>query len=162
MGVSGSPRLTRLTVLGPLVLLANLLLLLGGKVVDNVEELANLLGRLALDEVGDRLAADVNEGLDVHVVGGEDDLKEHLLVDLDKLAVPLSNLGGLAARVISVVRVVRGERLVLVVLAVLEHLVENRRRDVREGDGLVAVAEVWVWLASWRHDGDNAKVPARP
>ena len=29
------------------------------KVIDNVEEFADLLGRLALDHVGDRLAADV-------------------------------------------------------------------------------------------------------
>lgn len=125
------------TVLGPLVLLLDLRLLLGREVVDNVEaareearsarasimmraedaQLADLLGLLALDHVGDRLAPDVTacagkesasgcrqpedarqakggkgrssvqEGLDVEVVGGEDDLKEHLLVDLDDCGV---------------------------------------------------------------------------
>lgn len=40
------------TVLGPLVLLADLSLLLGREVVLDVEEAANLLGRLALDHVG--------------------------------------------------------------------------------------------------------------
>lgn len=60
----------RLAVLGPLVLAADLLLLLGGEVVLDVERLADLLGRLALDHVGDGFAADVEEGLDVEVVGG--------------------------------------------------------------------------------------------
>lgn len=58
-----------LSVLGPLVLAADLLLLLGGEVVGDVERLADLLGGLALDHVGHRLAADVEEGLDVEVVG---------------------------------------------------------------------------------------------
>lgn len=59
----------RLAVLGPLVLAANLLLLLGGEVVLDVERLTDLIGGLALDHVGDGLAADVEEGLDVEVVG---------------------------------------------------------------------------------------------
>jgi hypothetical protein len=44
---------------GTHVLLLDLCLLLGRKVVDDVEELADLLGRLALDHVRDRLASDV-------------------------------------------------------------------------------------------------------
>jgi hypothetical protein len=63
---------------GTHVLLADLRLLLGRKVVLDVEELANLLGRLALDHVGHRLAADVQQRLDVEVVGREDDLEQHL------------------------------------------------------------------------------------
>ena len=59
-----------LSVLGPLVLAADLLLFLGGEIVRDVECLADLLGGLALDHVGDRLAADVEERLDVQVVGG--------------------------------------------------------------------------------------------
>ena len=62
----------RLAVLGPLVLPSNLLLLLRGEVIGNVEGLANLLGRLALDHVGDGLAAYVKQGLDIEVVGGLD------------------------------------------------------------------------------------------
>jgi len=57
------------SILGPLVLAADLLLLLGGEVVLDVEGLADLVGGLALDHVGDRLAADVEEGLDIEVVG---------------------------------------------------------------------------------------------
>jgi hypothetical protein len=36
----------------------------------NIEGLANLLRRFALDHVGDRLAADVEKGLNVQVVCG--------------------------------------------------------------------------------------------
>ncbi len=36
----------------------------------NVEGLADLLGRLALDHVGHRQACEVEQGLDVQVVGG--------------------------------------------------------------------------------------------
>lgn len=59
-----------LSVLSPLVLTTNLLLLLGGEVVRDVESLTDLLRRLALDHVGDGLAANVEERLDVEVVGG--------------------------------------------------------------------------------------------
>ena len=45
----------------------------------DVERLPDLLGRLALDEAGHLCAREVQEGLDVHVVCGEDELKEHLL-----------------------------------------------------------------------------------
>ena len=48
-----------LSVLGPLVLAADLLLLLGGEVVGDIERLPDLLGGLALDHVGDCLAAHV-------------------------------------------------------------------------------------------------------
>ena len=58
-----------LAVLSPLVLSSNLLLFLGGKVVCDVEGFANLLRRLALDHVGDGLAAHVEERLDIEIVG---------------------------------------------------------------------------------------------
>ena len=61
--------MVRLSVLSPLVLAADLLLLLGRKVVCDVEGLANLLGGLALDHVGHGLAADVEEGLDIQEIG---------------------------------------------------------------------------------------------
>lgn len=48
-----------LSVLGPLVLTADLLLLLGSEVVRNIESLADLVGGLPLDHVGDCLATDV-------------------------------------------------------------------------------------------------------
>ena len=60
----------RLAVLSPLVLATDLVLLLRSEVVLDVEGLADLLGGLAFDHVCDRLAADVEKGLDVEVVGG--------------------------------------------------------------------------------------------
>lgn len=53
----------------PLVLATNLVLLLRSEVILDVECLANLLGGLALDHVGDSLAADVQKSLDIKVVG---------------------------------------------------------------------------------------------
>lgn len=47
------------SLLGPLVLTLDLLLLLGSEIILDVEQFANLLGGLALDHVGDGLAADV-------------------------------------------------------------------------------------------------------
>lgn len=63
-----------LTILSPLVLTADLLLLLGGEVVGDVERLSDLLRRLALDHVGHSLATNVQQRLDVKVVGS---LKEN-------------------------------------------------------------------------------------
>jgi hypothetical protein len=60
----------RLAVLGPLVLAADLLLLLGREIVLDVERLADLVGGLALDHVGHGLAANIQERFDVEVVGG--------------------------------------------------------------------------------------------
>lgn len=78
----------KLSLLAPLVLLANLLFLLGSEVVLDVEGLANLLRGLALDHVGNSLAGDVKEGLDVEVVGSKNELEESGLVDLDELLIP--------------------------------------------------------------------------
>jgi len=113
----------RLAILSPLVLATNLVLLLGCEVVLDVERLADLLGRLALDHVGDGLAADVQQRLDVHVVCGEDDLEEHLLVDLHELLVPVLDVGGLLARVGIVV--LGWGRVVLVVVAPVEDLLKD-------------------------------------
>lgn len=57
-----------LTILGPLVLPADLLFLLGSEVIGDVECLADLVRGLALDHVGNRLASNVEQGLDVKVV----------------------------------------------------------------------------------------------
>ena len=77
------PHLT-LLLLAPLVLLPHLLLLAWGEVVLDVERLPDLLGGLPLDHVGHRLAGDVQQALDVQVVGGEDQLEERALVNLQK------------------------------------------------------------------------------
>ena len=56
-------------LLGPLVLAANLVLFFGREVVLDVEGLADLFRGLALDHVRDSLAADVEKGFDVEIVG---------------------------------------------------------------------------------------------
>jgi hypothetical protein len=61
-------RQVRLAVLGPLVLTADLVLLLGGEVILDVERLSDLVRRLALNHVRHGLAADVEQSLDVEVV----------------------------------------------------------------------------------------------
>jgi hypothetical protein len=66
--------------------------LLGSKVVLDVEQLSNLLWRFALDHIGNSLATKIKQRLDVEVVCGEDDLKEHFLVDLDELSVPFRDV----------------------------------------------------------------------
>jgi hypothetical protein len=133
-------------LLGPLVLATDLILLLGGEVILDVESLADLLGRLALDHVGDGLAANVQEGLDVEVVGSlpmlayeqsrqdgqytyQDDLEQHLLINLHELLVPLVDIGGLATGIIVVMG---ARRVVLMVVAPLNNLVQDRRIDLFE------------------------------
>lgn len=56
-------------LLSPLVLTADLVLLLGSEIILDVKGFADLLGRLSLDHVCDGLAADVEKGLNVQVVG---------------------------------------------------------------------------------------------
>ena len=72
---------------------------------------------------------DSQEGLDIQVVRSEDDLEEHLLVDLHELLVPLVNVGRLLARVRVVVLGSGG--VVAVVLAPLKHFAEDRLGDLR-------------------------------
>ena len=72
----------QLLLLAPLVLLPDLLLLARGEVVLDVERLPDLLWRLPFDHVGHRLAGDVQEALDVQVVGRQDKLEEGALVNL--------------------------------------------------------------------------------
>ena len=73
----------------PLVLLNNLLFFFRSEVVLDVEELADLLHALALNERGDFCAREFKKRLDVEIVGGHDDFKEHLLVHVDEVCVPL-------------------------------------------------------------------------
>jgi hypothetical protein len=108
-----------LQVHAPLVLLADLLLLLGGEVVLDVEGLPDVLGRLALDHVGHGLAGKIEEGLDVEVVSGEDELEEGGLVDLAELLVPRDDVVG-PLLVLLLIR--RRVRVGVVVLGPLDNL----------------------------------------
>lgn len=57
------------SLLSPLVLTTDLILLLRREVVLDVEGLPDLLGGFALDHVGNSLASNIEERLDVKVVG---------------------------------------------------------------------------------------------
>jgi len=124
----------RLTVLSPLILTADLVLLLGGEVVLNVEGLADLLGGLSLDHIGDGFAADIKESFDIEIVCGKDDFKQHFLVHLHVLLVPLLDVGRLLARVGIVV--VCGWWIALVVVAPLHDLLQDGLVDVGNWDRL--------------------------
>lgn len=135
-----------LTILGPLILPSDLLFFLGGEVVCDIKCLSDLLGRLALDHVRNSLAADVEERLDIEVIGGlenkesvhqetnryegsgghstyKNNLKEHLLINLHKLLIPLFNIGSFLAVVRLVL--VGGGRVVAMVLAPLDNLAQD-------------------------------------
>lgn len=60
----------RNSVLGPIVLTTDLVLLLGREIALDVESLADLVARLALEHVCDGLAANIKKSLDIEVVGG--------------------------------------------------------------------------------------------
>ena len=61
--------------------------------------------------------------LDVEVVGSKDNLKQHLLVDVDELLVPLADVSRpLAGLVLALIGIRRREGLAAMVLAVLEDL----------------------------------------
>lgn len=83
-----------LSLLTPLVFLSDLGLLLRGEVVGYVEGLSDLLGGLALDHACHGGTGEVQQRLNVHVVGGKDELEEDLLVNRHECGVPLLyNLG---------------------------------------------------------------------
>ena len=56
-------------LLSPFVLTTDLVLLFGSEIILDVESLADLLRRLSFDHVGNCLAANVEKGLNVKVVG---------------------------------------------------------------------------------------------
>ena len=76
-----------LSLKSPLVLLADLRLLLGCEIILDVKNLADLLRSLVLDHVGNSLASKVEQSLDVEVVCSQDEVEEGGPVDLDKLSV---------------------------------------------------------------------------
>jgi len=104
-------------LLSPLILPADLVFLFWGEVILNVECFADLLWRLSLDHVGNSFTTDVEESLDIQVIGSletvvstcvqskftrtgvshQNNLKQHLLVNLHELLIPLFDVGGFLA-----------------------------------------------------------------
>jgi hypothetical protein len=87
------------SLFSPLILPANLVFFLGCEIIGDVEGLADLFWRLALDHVGHGLATNVQQSLDVKIVGSQDNFKQHFLVDLHEFLVPLIDIGGFLAGV---------------------------------------------------------------
>merc|ERR1719507_1305938 len=135
------------------VLLPDLRLLLRCKVVHDVELLADLLRVLPLDHGRHLRAGEVQETLDVQIVSRQDNLKEHLLLDVDVLGIPLrhSALDEVRAlkRLLNLLR-----RIVLVVLAIVDDLAQNRRLHIRQGDLLVGATVVHHVLNESGHASD--------
>ena len=75
-------------LLGPLVLFHDLSLFLGSEIVLDIEELADLRDGAVLDQRGDLSAGELQEGLDIEVVGGQDKLEQDLLVEVHELGIP--------------------------------------------------------------------------
>lgn len=119
--------------ISPLVLFHNLLFFLRGKVVLNIQVLLHLLSRHAHEVLRDGLDAVLEEGLDVHVVGGAGDLEEVVGLQVEELGVPLRN----------VARVAGGERglglllLGRVMLAPVHDAPESVAVDLGERDAIL-------------------------
>lgn len=58
------------------------------------------LRRRVNDTLGVIKRSHLQQGFDVKVVGGENDLKEHLLVNVDELLVPFADISGTLASVV--------------------------------------------------------------
>ena len=134
-------------LLSPLVLTTDLIFLLRGEIVLNVKCLTDLFWRLALDHIRNRLATDVQQSLNIKIVGSlnrcrvslrslcrilkttcQDNLKQHLLVYLHKLLIPLINVCSLLPRVGIVI--VGCLRIGLVVFAPLKNLGQHGLVDL--------------------------------
>ncbi|GMT17242.1 hypothetical protein PFISCL1PPCAC_8539, partial [Pristionchus fissidentatus] len=79
-------------VLTPSILLSDLFLFLGSKIVLDVEVLANFLGRLSLQKIRGGFAAIVEKSLDIHVVGSKNERKKHRLLHIKESLIPLWNI----------------------------------------------------------------------
>lgn len=103
-------------LLSPLILASNLIFLLRGEVILNIKGLADLLRGLPFDHVGDSFASNIEKSLDIKVIGSlnriickymlikkelyfiyKNNLKQHLLINLHELLIPLIDIGGLLA-----------------------------------------------------------------
>lgn len=110
----------------PFVFLANLFFFFRGKVVLNPKQIADLLRCLSLDHVGNRLTAQVQQRLDVHVVGCEDNVKYLFFIIPDKSAIPgLDVIGVAGTAVIFFLVIGLGKWLILVMFTVLDDLLPS-------------------------------------
>lgn len=128
------------------------------EIVLNVEGLADFFGGLALDHVGNSLAGEVQQWLDVQEVSGlrvnqrvsqrlkkrpifksgayQNELEQGGLIDLAELAVPRDNVVG-SLLILLLLRL--GSGVLVVVFAVSNDLFEDLSRNVGQRNGSVVV-----------------------
>lgn len=70
------------------------------------------------------LAADIKEGLDIQIIGRQDNLKEHLLIYINELLIPITNISGSLSILFSVIG--RWCRISTVMSTVFEDLDHSR------------------------------------
>mmetsp|Transcript_7570 Transcript_7570/g.15682 ORF Transcript_7570/g.15682 Transcript_7570/m.15682 type:complete len:302 (+) Transcript_7570:288-1193(+) len=78
-----------LGLFAPLVFFPDGGFLVGRKIVGNVEGRTNLVGRLALDHRSNCRTGQIQQWLDIHVVGRQNELKQEYLLEIHKVRVPL-------------------------------------------------------------------------
>merc|ERR1719263_1295996 len=115
----------------PLVLLTYLRFLLWREIIHDVELLPDLFRGLPLNHGRNLRASQIEEGLDVQVVGCEDELEQDLLLDVDVLDVPLPHAAFREVRRLERLLDLR-RWLVLMELGVVEDLPKDCRLDVRK------------------------------
>ena len=127
-----TPPTIHLGFFAPLIFLADLGFFLGREVVGDVERGTNFLGRLALDHGCDRGAGQVQERLNVHVICGENELKQQDLFKVNKVRVPLLDDFG---HVLAFERLFNLRHGILqVVGAELDDLLQDLALDIGQGD----------------------------
>jgi hypothetical protein len=120
------------SLLAPFVLLSDLRLLFWRKVVADVKGGSDFLRRLSLDHAGDGRTGQIQQGLDVHVIGRQDEFKENDLFDIAKVGIPLLDHVGHVLALQGLFDFRHG--IFLVVLTKFNHLLKDRGLDVGQGD----------------------------
>jgi len=125
-----------LLLFAPFVLLADLFFLGRSEIVLDVEGFSDFVRGLAFDHVRHGFAGDIEESLDVEVIGGEDEFEQSALIHFEELDVPRRDVIG---PLLPVVVVLGRRRVVLVIRAPLDHFLKNGGVDVGKRDGFVVL-----------------------
>lgn len=133
--------------LNPTVLTLDLLFLIRGEVVLDVEHRPDLLGSLSPNHESNRLARQVKQRFVVQEVGGQNEFEKLVLWNLHKVGVPPSDF--LTALLLHLL--FRKRRVILVVLAVFNDLVKDRSRHVTERQAFVTLLKAVIV----NHGGDG-------
>ena len=114
--------------LSPLVLFHNFGIFLGSKIILDVEELSDFRNAAVPDEGGNLSARELEQGLDIQVVGCNNELEEDFLIEVHKFRVPGR---GHITQVVGTERLLNlGRRVVLDVSAEVDDLLKNVLLDV--------------------------------